>query len=62
VELHLQARCIVDPQAARIETWEAVVTAMQLTSALFEATSVTEGTVQCRIAHQVRTIPAIEAS
>ncbi|MFE9169424.1 immunity 49 family protein [Streptomyces kebangsaanensis] len=57
--LHLQARCAVDPRAARLETWEAVVTAMQLHSAIFAVTGATEGTVQCRIAHEVRTIPAI---
>nr|WP_234316376.1 MULTISPECIES: immunity 49 family protein [unclassified Streptomyces] len=57
--LHLQARSAVDPRAARIETWEAVVSAMQLYSALFAVTGTTEGTVQCRIDHEVRTIPAI---
>jgi hypothetical protein len=58
-ELRLQACCIVDPRAARVETWEAVVTDMQLASAAFEATGVTEGTVECRISHRVRTIPAL---
>ena len=57
--LHVQARSIVDPRAARIETWEAVVTAMQVYSALFAVTGATEGTVQCRIDHEVRTLPAI---
>ncbi|SDG14141.1 immunity 49 family protein [Streptomyces griseoaurantiacus] len=57
--LHVQARSIVDPRAARIETWEAVVTAMQVYSALFAVTGATEGTVQCRINHEVRTLPAI---
>lgn len=57
--LHLQARCAVDPRAARVETWEAVVTAMQLYSALFAVTGNEDGTVQCRIAHEMRTIPAI---
>ncbi|MGW1051614.1 immunity 49 family protein [Streptomyces sp. NPDC001118] len=57
--LHVQARCTVDPRAARLETWEAVVTAMQIYSALFAVTSATEGTVQCRIAHEVRTLPVI---
>lgn len=56
--LHLQARSAVDPRAARIETWEAVVTAMQIYSALFAVTGAAEGTVQCRIDHEVRTIPA----
>jgi hypothetical protein len=57
--LHLDARCCVDPRAEALETWEAVVTAMQVESALFEATSVTEGTVRCRIAHEVRALPAL---
>ncbi|MFF6824064.1 Imm49 family immunity protein [Streptomyces longwoodensis] len=57
--LHLQARCAPDPRAAKLETWEAVVTALQLGSAMFTATGVSEGTVQCRIAHRMRTIPAL---
>ncbi|MGW2647866.1 immunity 49 family protein [Streptomyces sp. NPDC001393] len=57
--LHLQARCTVDPRAARLETWEAVVTAMQVYSALFAVTGAREGAVQCRIAHEVRTLQAI---
>ncbi|GAA0918646.1 immunity 49 family protein [Streptomyces thermoalcalitolerans] len=57
--LHLQARCAVDPRAARLETWEAVVAAMQLHSALYAVTGATEGTVQCRIAHEMRTLSAI---
>ncbi|WP_460069093.1 immunity 49 family protein [Streptomyces sp. YKOK-I1] len=57
--LHLQARAAVDPRAAKLETWEAAVTAMQIHSALFAVTGSAEGTVQCRIAHEVRTLPAI---
>lgn len=56
--LHVQARVAVDPHGAALETWEAVVSAMQTGSALFAAASVTEGTVECRIHHEVRTIPA----
>ncbi len=59
VILHLQARCAVDPRAARIETWEAVVTAMQVYSTVFAVTGDAEGTVQCRIAHEVRTLSNI---
>ncbi|MET7315542.1 MULTISPECIES: immunity 49 family protein [Streptomyces] len=58
-ELHVHARCTVDPRAAKLETWEAVVTALQIYSALFAVTSANEGTVQCRIVHKVRTLPAI---
>jgi hypothetical protein len=57
--LHVHARCAVDPRAARLETWEAVVTALQIYSALYAVTSTNEGTVRCLIAHKVRTLPAI---
>ncbi|MEV7501382.1 immunity 49 family protein [Streptomyces sp. NPDC093018] len=57
--LHVQARCAVDPRAAKLETWEAVVTATQISSAVFAVTGVSEGTVQCRIAQEVRTLAAI---
>ena len=57
--LHVHARCAVDPRAAKSETWEAVVTAMQIHSALYAVTSTNEGTVRCRIVHKVRTLPAI---
>ncbi|MDF9814780.1 immunity 49 family protein [Streptomyces sp. SPB162] len=56
--LHVQARCAVNPDGSGIDTWEAVVTAMQVGSALFASASVAEGTVECRIDHEVRTIPA----
>lgn len=57
--LYLEARCTVDPQAAELETWEAVVAAMQVGSALFAVTGATEGTVECRINREMRTLPAI---
>ncbi|MEU8590171.1 immunity 49 family protein [Streptomyces sp. NPDC048664] len=57
--LHVQARCAVDPRAARLETWEAVVCAMQIYCAAFAVTGVREGTVRCRIAHEVRDLPGI---
>ncbi|MDQ0941967.1 immunity 49 family protein [Streptomyces sp. V1I1] len=57
--LHVEARCTVDPRAAELETWEAVVSAMQLGSALFAVTGATEGTVECRINRETRTLPAI---
>ncbi|WP_060884156.1 immunity 49 family protein [Streptomyces caniscabiei] len=56
--LHLQARCVIDPQAAALETWEATVSAMQLGSAMFAVTEATEGVVECRIDREVRHIPA----
>ncbi|GEC05871.1 hypothetical protein SSP24_35260 [Streptomyces spinoverrucosus] len=57
--LNVQAHCTVDPRAASIETWEAVVAAMQLGSALFTVTSSTDGVVETRIHHKIRHIPAI---
>lgn len=56
--LTLRARCAIDPRAAKVETWEATVNAMQVSSALFAATAVSEGTVECRINRKLRTIPA----
>ncbi|MGW4560910.1 immunity 49 family protein [Streptomyces sp. NPDC004561] len=54
----LRARCVIDPRAAKVETWEATVDAMQLGSALFSVTSASEGTVECRIHHKVRSLAA----
>ncbi|MFD9521339.1 immunity 49 family protein [Streptomyces sp. NPDC059979] len=58
--LHLGARCTVDPHAAKLETWEATVNALQLGSAIFATASATEGTVECRINRQVRVLPAVD--
>jgi hypothetical protein len=52
------ARCALDPTVNLLETWEAYVAAMQVGSALFASATATEGSVQCRIAHKLRTIPA----
>ncbi|WP_446038374.1 immunity 49 family protein [Streptomyces sp. SID1121] len=57
--LMVRARSVIDPQAAAVETWEAVVNATQLGSALFEVTAVSEGTVECRIDRTLRTLPAV---
>ncbi|MFI2613891.1 immunity 49 family protein [Streptomyces sp. NPDC018584] len=57
--LVLNARCVIDPQADAVETWEAVVNTMQLGSALFAMTSSSEGTVECRINGKMRTLPAV---
>ncbi|MFD3544181.1 immunity 49 family protein [Streptomyces sp. NPDC058655] len=57
--LTLHARCVVDPRAAAIETWEATVNAMQVSEALFAVTGISEGTVECRIDHKLRTLPAV---
>ncbi|WP_234430896.1 immunity 49 family protein [Streptomyces sp. NRRL F-4489] len=55
----LHARCVIDPRAAKVETWEATVNAMQLGSALFAVTSASEGTIQCRIDRKARALQAI---
>ncbi|MBC2906999.1 immunity 49 family protein [Streptomyces cupreus] len=55
----LRARCVIDPRAAAVETWEAAVNAMQVGSALFAVTAVREGTIECRIDHKVRTLPTV---
>ncbi|WP_327190575.1 immunity 49 family protein [Streptomyces xinghaiensis] len=54
----LRARCVIDPRAAAVETWEAAVNAMQLGSALFAVTGVSEGRVECRINRKMRSLPA----
>lgn len=56
--MHVQARLAVNPDASGIDTWEAVVSAMQVGSALFATANASEGSVQCRIDHEVRDIPA----
>ncbi|MEU6274148.1 immunity 49 family protein [Streptomyces populi] len=57
--LNLRARCVIDPRAASVETWEATVTAMQLGSALFAVTGVSEGTVECFIDRRTRSLRAV---
>ncbi|MFJ4003056.1 immunity 49 family protein [Streptomyces sp. NPDC090023] len=54
----LEARLTVDPAAGELPTWEAAVTAMQIRHAAFAAAARTEGTVECRILGEVRTLPA----
>ncbi|MFF3782917.1 immunity 49 family protein [Streptomyces sp. NPDC001933] len=56
--LSLRAHCVVDPRAAAVETWEATVNAMQVSSALFAVTGMNEGTVECRINRKLRNLPA----
>ncbi|MFJ9076499.1 immunity 49 family protein [Streptomyces sp. NPDC102278] len=65
VRLAVGARAAVDPVGGAIDTWEAVVNAAQVGSALFritgatEGTEGTEGTVECRIHHGIRRLPAM---
>ncbi|MBT2421252.1 immunity 49 family protein [Streptomyces sp. ISL-22] len=51
-----KTHCALDPRAARIETWEAWVAAMQIGSALFRAATSSEPTVECLISGKPRTI------
>ncbi|UUU32855.1 immunity 49 family protein [Streptomyces sp. CA-210063] len=53
--------CLHDATADKSETWEAWVAAMQVGSALFEAATTDQESVECRIAHKARTIQAIGA-
>ncbi|MFJ8046250.1 immunity 49 family protein [Kitasatospora sp. NPDC096147] len=53
-----EGRLLLDPKAGRIESWEAVLTAMQASSALFVAAGMAEGEAECRIAGEVRRVPA----
>lgn len=54
----LARRCVVDPEADKLETWEACVTAMQVGSALFASAKATAGSIECRIGHTTHTIRA----
>ncbi|SOR79323.1 hypothetical protein SCNRRL3882_2785 [Streptomyces chartreusis NRRL 3882] len=53
-----QSRCLIDPRAAEFPSWDAWVTAMQVGSAVFAAATTTDDQVQCRIAHEDRTLQA----
>ncbi|MFB0631685.1 immunity 49 family protein [Streptomyces sp. AB3(2024)] len=55
---YVDARFRVDPQGAELGTWEAVVAAAQLGSALFRAAQMTEGSTEVRIHHEMRTLQA----
>ncbi|MFF9166855.1 MULTISPECIES: immunity 49 family protein [unclassified Streptomyces] len=54
----VQARAALDPDASELETWEAVVSAMQVGSAAFAAAQSTDGFIECRVMDEIRTIPA----
>ncbi|MBC6468861.1 immunity 49 family protein [Actinomadura alba] len=51
-------RCALDAKAQYLETWESVVSTMQVGSAIFETGSRSEGVVECRIAHKIWQVPA----
>ncbi|MCY0952746.1 immunity 49 family protein [Streptomyces sp. H27-S2] len=56
--LLVQAHQALNPRANRFATWDATVSAMQVGAAAFAAASVTDGGIEARIAHEVRTIKA----
>jgi hypothetical protein len=51
-------RCALDPKAQNLETWESVVSAMQVGAAIFETGTSSERVVECRIAHKIWQVPA----
>ncbi|MFC7845762.1 immunity 49 family protein [Streptomyces sp. NPDC057382] len=55
---YLNACLAVDPDAATLRTWEATVTAMQVTCAAFAAAGRTEGSIEVRLPDRMLTIPA----
>ncbi|RST07216.1 hypothetical protein E2C00_09165 [Streptomyces sp. WAC05374] len=59
VRLSVAARAAVDPRGSGIDTWEAVVDTMQVGSAIFRVTGVSEGVLECRIHHEMRRLPAM---
>ncbi|SDK94541.1 immunity 49 family protein [Streptomyces indicus] len=57
--LILSARSVVDPVAAKAETWDATVNAMQLGTTMFALTNATEGTLERRINQRTYTLEAL---
>ncbi|MFD9725975.1 immunity 49 family protein [Streptomyces sp. NPDC059072] len=56
--LQVQVHQALNPRANRFGTWDATVCAMQVGTAAFAAASVTEGSFETCIAHEMRTISA----
>jgi hypothetical protein len=54
----LGLRCVLDPEADKLETWETCVIAMQVGSALFASAQATTPSIECRIGHKTHTIRA----
>ncbi|MBT2504792.1 immunity 49 family protein [Streptomyces sp. ISL-98] len=51
-------RCVLDPESDKLETWEACVIAMQVSSALFASAQATTDSIECRIGDEMRTVRA----
>lgn len=47
-------RCILDPKAVKLETWESWLLAMQVHSAVFAAAATDDESVTCRIRQEDR--------
>jgi Immunity protein 49 len=56
-DLNVQAQCLIDPPGGAIDTWEAVVAAMQVHSAVFESATGSGESVECRIGEKVHALP-----
>ncbi|MFE2929041.1 immunity 49 family protein [Streptomyces sp. NPDC059278] len=56
--LQVQANQALNPRGNRFATWDSTVCAMQVGTAAFAAAAVTEGLIETRIAHEMRTIKA----
>ncbi|WP_261719689.1 immunity 49 family protein [Streptomyces sp. FZ201] len=56
--LLVRAQVEMNPRANLLETWEAAVSAMQVSEAAFAAAAVSEGSVERRVAGEMRSIPA----
>ncbi|GAA2659252.1 MULTISPECIES: immunity 49 family protein [Actinosynnema] len=53
-----ELRCLVDPAADKVETWESLVLTMQLGAAIFAAAGAEPGSaVECRICGDLMTVP-----
>ncbi|MEW1861604.1 immunity 49 family protein [Streptomyces sp. NPDC088194] len=58
-DLRVQAQCIIDPVGGSFETWDAVVAAMQVHSAVFASATASGESVECRIGEKMHRIPAV---
>ncbi|WP_280234962.1 immunity 49 family protein [Nocardia cyriacigeorgica] len=57
-QTNLYAQLAIDPRGSKIETWQAVVSALQIAAALFTAANTPKGTpTQCFIDHEQRVFP-----
>ncbi|MFK0254412.1 immunity 49 family protein [Streptomyces sp. NPDC090445] len=56
--LQVQVNQALNPTGNRFATWDATVSAMQIGATAFDAASHTEGSINGRIAHEMRTVTA----